>query len=50
MTRDHLALEEERVVPLIEKYLTQADYLLAGQESQAVLPPDKLLIGLGMTL
>jgi hypothetical protein len=50
ITRDHLALEEERVVPLIEKYLTQAEYLLAPQESQAVLPPDTLLIGLGMTL
>ena len=43
-------MEEERVVPLIEKYLTQAEYLLAPQESQAALPPDKLLIGLGMTL
>jgi iron-sulfur cluster repair protein YtfE (RIC family) len=38
VTRDHLALEEERIVPLIEKYLTQAEYLLAPQESQAVLP------------
>ena len=26
------------VVPLIEKYLTQAEYLLAPQESQAALP------------
>jgi hypothetical protein len=50
ITRDHLTLEEERVVPLIEKYLTQAEYLLAPQESQAALPPDKLLIGLGMAL
>jgi hypothetical protein len=50
ITREHLALEEERVVPLIEKYLTQAEYLLAPQESQAALPPDKLLIGLGMAL
>jgi hypothetical protein len=23
---EHLALEEERVVPLIEKYVTQAEY------------------------
>lgn len=50
ITRDHLAMEEERIVPLIEKYLTQAEYLLAPQESQAALPPDTLLIGLGMTL
>jgi hemerythrin-like domain-containing protein len=50
ITRDHLTLEEERVVPLIDKYLTQAEYLLAPQESQAALPPDKLLIGLGMAL
>jgi hemerythrin-like domain-containing protein len=48
-TGEHLALEEERVVPLIEKYLTEAEYLLAGQASSAVLSPDKLLVGLGMT-
>jgi hemerythrin-like domain-containing protein len=50
VTRDHLTLEEERVVPLIEKYLTQPEYLMAAQESQAVLSPEKLIIGLGMTL
>lgn len=50
VTREHLALEEERVVPLIEKYMTEGEYALAAQESAAVLPPDKLLIGFGMTI
>jgi len=50
VTREHLAVEEERAVPLIERYLTRAEYLLAAQESQAALPPGKLLIGLGMAL
>jgi hemerythrin-like domain-containing protein len=33
--KEHLALEEERVVPLIEKYLTDAEYARVGQ-GQAV--------------
>jgi hemerythrin-like domain-containing protein len=50
VTREHLALEEERVVPLIEKYLTEPEYALAGQESAAAVPPDKVLIAFGMTI
>jgi hemerythrin-like domain-containing protein len=50
VTGAHLALEEERVVPLIEKYLTEAEYAMVAQESAAALPPDKLIIVLGMTI
>ena len=50
VTREHLALEEERLVPLIEKYLTEAEYAMAAQESAAALSPDKQLIGHGMTM
>ena len=50
LTHEHLALEEERVVPLIEKHLTQAEYAPAAQAASAALPPDKLLIGFGMTI
>lgn len=50
VTREHLALEEERAVPLIEKYLTEAEYALAGQEAAAAIPPDKLLIAFGMAM
>lgn len=50
ITREHLALEEERAVPLIEKYLTEAEYALAGQEAAAAIPPDKLLIAFGMAM
>ena len=50
VTREHLALEEERAVPLIEKYLTEAEYALAGQEAAAAIPPDKLLVAFGMAM
>jgi hemerythrin-like domain-containing protein len=50
VTREHLALEEERAVPLIEKYLTEVEYARAGQEAAAALPPDKLLVALGMAI
>ena len=50
VTDEHLSLEEERVVPLIEEYLTEAEYAPAAQAASASLPPDKLLIGLGMTI
>jgi hypothetical protein len=47
-TREHLALEEERVVPLIEQHITQAEYGLLGQEAAAKLSPDSLLLNFGM--
>jgi hemerythrin-like domain-containing protein len=48
VTNEHLALEEERVVPLIEKYITAAEYALLAQEGQADTPPDKLPTIFGM--
>jgi hemerythrin-like domain-containing protein len=45
---EHLALEEERVVPLIEKYVTQAEYARVAQEQGAEAPPDKLPAVFGM--
>jgi hypothetical protein len=45
---EHLALEEERVVPLIEKYVTQAEYARVAQEQGAEVPTEKLPVILGM--
>jgi hypothetical protein len=45
---EHLAVEEERVVPLIEKYVTQAEYVRVAQEQGAEVPPDKLPVMFGM--
>jgi hypothetical protein len=45
---EHLAVEEERVVPLIEKYVTQAEYAHVAQEQGAEVPPDKLPAVFGM--
>jgi hemerythrin-like domain-containing protein len=39
---EHLALEEERVVPLIDEYITQSEWSLVAQEGGADFPPDKL--------
>jgi hemerythrin-like domain-containing protein len=46
--REHLALEEERVVPLIEKYVTQAEYRRVAQGAAAGLSEEKLPIAFGM--
>jgi hemerythrin-like domain-containing protein len=45
---EHLALEEERVVPLIEKYVTQSEYARVAQEQGAEVLPDKLPVVFGM--
>ena len=45
---EHLALEEKRVVPLIERYLTAAEYALSASEAAAAIPPDKLPVIFGM--
>lgn len=46
--KEHLALEEERVVPLIEKYLTDAEYARVGQGQAVEAPPEKLPTIFGM--
>jgi hemerythrin-like domain-containing protein len=45
---EHLALEEERVVPLIDKFVTQAEYGRVAQDQGADAPPDKLPVLIGM--
>ena len=45
---EHLVLEEERVVPLIEKYITHAEYARVGQDQVAEAPPDELATVFGM--
>jgi hypothetical protein len=45
---EHLALEEERVVPLIDEYLTDAEYSRVSQEQSAEAPPEKLPAFFGM--
>jgi hypothetical protein len=47
---EHLALEEERVVPLIVKHITDAEYAARAHEHAAHIPPDKLLTVLGMIM
>jgi hemerythrin-like domain-containing protein len=47
---EHLALEEERVVPLIVKYITDAEYATLAQEQAAHIPPDKLPAVFGMIM
>ena len=48
--KEHLALEEARVVPLIEKYITAAEYALLPQEGNAEVPQDKLPTIFGMIM
>jgi hemerythrin-like domain-containing protein len=48
--KEHLALEEERVVPLIEKYITAAEYALLTQEGNAEVPQGKLPTIFGMIM
>jgi hemerythrin-like domain-containing protein len=45
---EHLAVEEERVVPLIEKFVTQAEYANVAQKQGAEVPPVKLPAVFGM--
>lgn len=47
---EHLALEEERVVPLIMKHITDAEYAVLAQEHAACIPPGKLPTVLGMLM
>jgi hypothetical protein len=47
---EHLALEEERVVPLIVKHITDAEYAARAQEHAAHIPPDKLPAVFGMIM
>ena len=46
----HLALEEERVVPLIERYVTAAEYARVAGEAAGETPPGLLAVSLGMVI
>jgi hypothetical protein len=46
----HLALEEDRVVPLIERYLTEAEYARVAGEGAEDIPPGLLPVTLGMVI
>lgn len=46
----HLALEEQEIVPLISRDLTQEEYAAVGAHSRGSLAPDQLAIGLGLIL
>lgn len=50
LLREHLALEEERVVPLIEAHITKAEYTLLASEGAGVVPPEKLPLVFGMAM
>jgi hemerythrin-like domain-containing protein len=50
VTREHLDLEEECVVPLIEKYVTEAEYACMAQDQAAHIPRDKLTTVFGMIM
>lgn len=46
----HLLLEEERVVPLIERHLTMEEYARAGEDGVAHNPPDAIPVIVGMLM
>jgi hypothetical protein len=47
---ENLALEEERVVPLIMTYITDAEHAIRAQEHAAHIPAGKLLTVFGMIM
>ena len=50
VTTEYLAFEEQCVVPLSEKYITDAEYGVLAQEQAAYIPPNKLTAVLGMIM
>ena len=46
----HLAMEEQEVVPLISRDLTQEEYAAVGAHSRAALSHEQLAVGLGLIL
>jgi hypothetical protein len=48
VTNEHLGLEEECVVPLIEKHITEAEYAVLAQEQAAYIAPYELPEVFGM--
>jgi hypothetical protein len=50
LLNEHLGLEEAEVVPLIERYITAAEYGAAVAETGAGLPPETLPLLFGMNM
>ena len=46
----HLAVEEQEIVPLISRDLSQEEYAAVGAHSRAALPPEQLPVALGLIL
>jgi iron-sulfur cluster repair protein YtfE (RIC family) len=46
----HLAMEEQDVVPLISRDLSQEEYSAVGEHSRTALAPEQLAIALGLIL
>jgi iron-sulfur cluster repair protein YtfE (RIC family) len=46
----HLAVEEQEVVPLISRDLTQEEFAAVGAHSRASMSPEELAVGLGFIL
>jgi hypothetical protein len=47
---DHLAVEEQRVVPLMAEHITDAEYAALAQEQAAHIPPGQVPAVLGMIM
>jgi hemerythrin-like domain-containing protein len=48
LIKDHMRLEEERAVPLMEKYITAAEWTAALQAEVGEMDPETLTLGFGM--
>jgi hypothetical protein len=46
----HLAMEEQEIVPLISRDLTQEEYAAVGAHARASLAPEELPVALGLIL
>jgi hypothetical protein len=50
LMKEHLAAEEERAVPFIQKYITAAEYSAVGRDAMAAIPPEDFPVLFGMLM
>ncbi|HEY0539870.1 MAG TPA: hemerythrin domain-containing protein [Actinoallomurus sp.] len=50
LIKDHMRLEEERAVPLMEKYITAAEWTTMLQVETGEMDPEALTLGFGMAM
>src|SRR5262249_3054638 len=50
LLEEHMAIEETRALPLIEKYITATEWEGIGQDAMATVAQDRLPVMLGMVL